>query len=107
VDNVASYRLAFPDLDVAIVEVVSDRNHVAALVRLRGTHQGLWKGIPATGLPVDYREAAFWSFRAGKIVSGQFVAESLTLRVQLGQIPRSVWTGEMLEVSSRPPEEVR
>jgi predicted ester cyclase len=106
-DNVASYRLAFPDLEVAIVETVSDRNHVAALLRLRGTHQGLWRGILATGLPVDYREAAFWSFSGGKIVSGQFVAESLTLRVQLGQIPRSVWTGDMLGKTSRDPEVVK
>lgn len=57
----------------------------------------MWTGIPASGRRTDYREAAFWTLRDGQIVEGQFVAESLTLRVQLGQIPAIVWNGAVLQ----------
>jgi len=64
------------------------------LLRLRGTHLGEWKGWPPTGRTVDYREAAFWTFEDGKLRAGQFVADTLSLRVQLGIIPATAWKVE-------------
>lgn len=95
-DNVIAYRTAFPDLVVTIDSVVADGGRVATLLRLQGTHRGPWKGIPGTGHAVDYREAAFWTMSEGRIIAGAFVAESLVLRVQLGQVPAAVWSGRRL-----------
>ncbi|CAN5758091.1 MAG: ester cyclase [Thermomicrobiales bacterium] len=90
-NNVRSFRQAFPDLRVDIDQIVEDATGVAALLQLRGTHLGEWKGWPATGKSLDFREAAFWTLADGKLFSGTFVADALRLRIQLGVIPDTVW----------------
>jgi predicted ester cyclase len=97
--NVDRYHTAFPDFRVSIVEHCAEGDRVATLMRLRGTQTGpwrSWKGIPATGRTVDFREAAFWRVQEGLIVSASFVADAIGVRIQLGQIPHSVWTGARL-----------
>jgi len=89
--NVQSFRLAFPDIHVHVDRLIEDESGAALLLRLRGTHLGEWKGWPPTGRRVDYREAAFWTVTGGKLVSGRFVADTLSLRVQLGIIPATLW----------------
>lgn len=89
--NVRTFREAFPDLHVDVDELVENETGIALLLRLRGTHLGEWKGWSPTGKSVDYREAAFWTVAAGKLVSGRFVADSLRLRVQLGVLPDTAW----------------
>ncbi len=89
--NVEMFRRAFPDFRVDIETIVEDATGVAALLRLQGTHLGDWKGWPASGNVVDYREAAFWTVANGKLRTGRFVADTLGLRVQLGIVPASAW----------------
>jgi len=96
-DNVIAYRTAFPDLVVTIDSVAADGGRVVTLLRLQGTHRDPWKGVPGIGHVVDYREAAFWTMSEGRIIAGAFVAESLALRVQLGQVPAAVWSGRRLQ----------
>jgi steroid delta-isomerase-like uncharacterized protein len=96
-ENVASFRTTFPDLTVTIQSMVSQDDRVAALMVLKGTHLGVWRGIPATGKQVEFREAGFWTISNGKILSGDFVAESLSMRIQLSQIPPSIWHDPPLE----------
>lgn len=91
--NVTTFRHAFPDLTIEIEEMVASRDLVAVRTRLRGTHLGTWKEIAATGRQVDYQEAAFWTIDVGTglIRRGSFIADGLTLRIQLGLLPASVW----------------
>lgn len=91
--NVTTFRHAFPDLTIEIEEIVASRDLVAVRTRLRGTHLGTWKEIAATGRQVDYQEAAFWTIDVGTglIRRGSFIADALTLRIQLGLLPASVW----------------
>lgn len=91
VNNVSRFRSAFPDLQVSIVTIVCEENQIAAMLRLQGTHLGDWRGFPASGERVDYREAAFWTVQNGLISRGEFIAESLTMRIQLGLLPTSSW----------------
>ncbi len=95
-ENVLAYHSAFQDLRISILHCVQAGTEVATLARMQGTHQAEWKGIPATGQSVDCKEAAFWRVADNKIIAASFVAESLTLRVQLGQIPADVWQGTLL-----------
>jgi steroid delta-isomerase-like uncharacterized protein len=99
-ENVLAFRRAFPDLRITIEIMVSDQSQVAALMQLRGKHRDTWRGIPATGRTVDCREAGFWKLQDGKIISGHFVAEALTLRIQLGQIPAKAWSGVLLRIDN-------
>lgn len=91
--NVAQFRLAFPNLTVTIEQIVAADETVAARLRMQGTHLGQWKGIAPTHRRVDYQEAAFWTVdpETGLIRSGHFVADALTLRVQLGLLPSTAW----------------
>jgi len=92
--NVASLRRSFPDLHFSVLTMLEQENQVAGLLRMTGTHRAEWRGIPATGKTIDCREAAFWRIDDGLIVSGAFIAEALTMRIQLGLLPPSVWHGQ-------------
>lgn len=89
--NVQSFRRGFPDLRIDIEQLVEDATGAALLVRLRGSHLGPWNGWEPTGRLVDYREAAFWTLADEKLVSGNFVADTLRIRIQLGIIPETMW----------------
>ncbi len=92
--NVRSFRLGFPDMRVDVDQLIEDTTGAALLLRIRGTHLGEWKGWPPTGKTVDYREAAFWTVTDGKLLSGRFVADTLSLRIQVGVIPATAWQAE-------------
>jgi steroid delta-isomerase-like uncharacterized protein len=96
IDNLLAYHTAFPDMQISVLRCLHQEDEIATLVRMQGTHKADWKGIPATGRSLDYKEAAFWRVTNGKITTATFVAESLALRVQLGQIPSAVWQGKLL-----------
>ncbi|GAC1394913.1 MAG: hypothetical protein NVSMB65_13340 [Chloroflexota bacterium] len=49
---VAAIRTAFPDGQYSIADQVAEGDRVATRVVGRGTHQGEFQGIPATGRPV-------------------------------------------------------
>ncbi|MGB3329563.1 MAG: ester cyclase [Thermomicrobiales bacterium] len=93
--NVGGFRTAFTDLSMTVERVVSNETQVAVLVRLDAVHTGLWKGFAATGRVVSYREAAFWEVdpERNMIVSGDFVADTLMARMQLGIVSADVWRG--------------
>jgi predicted ester cyclase len=96
IENMLAYHAAFPDLKFSLLHCLHDEEEIATLVRMQGTHLAEWKGIPASGRSVDCREAGFWRVTDGKIIAASFVAESLALRIQLGQIPPTVWQGKLL-----------
>ncbi len=90
-NNVRTLRRGFPDLIFDVDELIENTTGAALLLRLRGTHLGEWRGWAPTGRMVDFREAAFWTLRDGKLVSGKFVADTLGLRIQLGVLPSTAW----------------
>ncbi|MGC4104854.1 MAG: ester cyclase [Thermomicrobiales bacterium] len=94
-ENVAGMRAGFPDLAIAVERIISDGETVAVLVQVSGTHTGRWKGFAPTGRSVSYREAAFWVVdpARGLIVAGDFVADTLTARVQMGLASPDLWRG--------------
>ena len=47
------YRAAFPDLRMDAQDVLASGDKVTARVRMTGTHQGPFMGMPATGRRVD------------------------------------------------------
>src|ERR1700676_734660 len=53
-------RRAFPDLDAHVDDLVAAADKVAIRVRFRGTHQGEFQGIPATGRTVHYVSHEFY-----------------------------------------------
>ena len=51
-------RRAFPDLEAQVDDLVAAEDKVAIRVSFRGTHQGEFQGIPATGRTIACRPRA-------------------------------------------------
>ena len=63
-----SYFTAFPDLHNSIDELIAEGNTVFCRSTMTGTHDGEYKGIPATG-----RQIASESAEVFRIADGKFV----------------------------------
>jgi steroid delta-isomerase-like uncharacterized protein len=61
-------REGFPDLTIAVEDVVAEGDKVTARVTMRGTHQGEFQGVAATGKRVEVRALDMFRIEDGKIV---------------------------------------
>lgn len=66
---------AFPDLQVDVEILVEANDRVARQRTLRGTHQGDFKGFPATGRPIVWRDMVTSRFHNGLIVEDWVTAD--------------------------------
>jgi steroid delta-isomerase-like uncharacterized protein len=78
---------AFPDFHNTIEELIAEGDRVAARLTYRGTHRGPLFGIAPTGRAVQYSGVALFQVRAGKIVDGWVLGDTLGLMRQLGALP--------------------
>ena len=84
---IAMMRAAFPDLEWTIEEQVAEGEKVAVYFVWRGTHQGVFLGIPPTGKRVTVPCMLFDYFVAGQCKEGRFLMDSMSLMQQLGVVP--------------------
>jgi steroid delta-isomerase-like uncharacterized protein len=79
-------RRAFPDWHSQLEELVAEDDRVAERWIGRGTHQGDFQGIPATGRQVAVPGTVFYRIAAGRIVEfrGQF--DRMSMLEQLGAL---------------------
>jgi len=78
---------AYPDLHVAIEDLIAEEDKVVSRNVVTGTHQGEYMGIPPTGKSVTYNEIFIFRFRNGRIVETWGVVDVLSQLRQLGAIP--------------------
>jgi predicted ester cyclase len=85
---VVRLRQAFPDIQYTVEDMTAEADRVAVHVTLRGTHQGEFMGIAATGRRVTNSGAELAILADGQIVAAgwQFHDEIGMLR-QLGRLP--------------------
>jgi len=69
------YQRAFPDLQVQVEILVEGTDRVAWQRTLRGTHQGDFKGFPATGRPIVWRDTVTSRFREGLIAEDWLITD--------------------------------
>ena len=67
--------------------MVSEGNKVAARYTMRGTHDGNFMGVPATGRNIEVHSMAFYELSDGKFVKEQGLPDMLSLMMQIGAIP--------------------
>ena len=89
--NVTTLRVAFPDLECTIEQMLAEDDWVAVRLTMRGTHDGPLFGIAPTGRPVTMKEQVFWQVVDGQLRAIWAVGDALGLRVQLGAIPATAW----------------
>ncbi|HET6868730.1 MAG TPA: ester cyclase [Solirubrobacteraceae bacterium] len=66
-EGAAMIRAAFPDLHAEIEDIFASGDRVAVRLRIRGTHEGDYLGIPATGRTVSYVSHEFYRIENGLI----------------------------------------
>lgn len=80
---------AFPDFTPGDATFISEGSRVAADLVIRGTHQGAFAGIPATGRSVSWRAAGFYELDADGLVTKEtFIYDSASLLAQLDERSR-------------------
>lgn len=79
-------RAAFPDLKVAVEDMVADDDQVAIAYTITGTHQGNFLGIPATGKKIKARGVQIAKFKDGKIVERWGSSDELGMLKQIGSV---------------------
>jgi steroid delta-isomerase-like uncharacterized protein len=80
---------AYPDLHVAIEDLIAEEDKVVSRNVVTGTHRGEYLGIPPTGKSVMYEEIFIFRLRNGLIAETWGVVDVLSQMRQLGAIPAS------------------
>jgi steroid delta-isomerase-like uncharacterized protein len=83
----AMLQAAFPDGTFTTEDLIAEGDRVAARARFRGTHQGEWMGLPATGRTVDVGLVDIVQFRDGVGTAHWGVFDAMEMMQQLGAIP--------------------
>jgi steroid delta-isomerase-like uncharacterized protein len=78
---------AFPDLHVAVEDVIAEGDKVVLRATVTGTHQGEYMGLPPTAKSVTYNEIFIFRFAGGRIAEIWGVVDVFSQMQQLGAIP--------------------
>ena len=76
-------RAGFPDLHARIDDVVAAGDQVALRLTFRGTHQGEFLGLPATGRTIEYVSYEFYRITGGRFAEEWICSDTATLQAQL------------------------
>ena len=89
VDFIATCIDGFPDIHLNIEQLIVQDEHVAARLTVRGTHQGPFMGVPATGRAATVEVTDIYRLADGKIAEQWVMMNAMGLMQQLGVIPSS------------------
>lgn len=84
---VAMFRDAFPEGDATADDVIAEGDKVAVRWSGRGTHEGDFMGIPASGKHVSFSGTTIYRIADGKIAEEWTHADYLGLLTQIGAVP--------------------
>lgn len=87
-DNVAyflqTFRVAFPDMKVEVLDMIAEGDRVVARCRMTGTHQGEFMGLAATGRTIAVEFIDIIRFADGRVVEHWGLSDDAALLRQLG-----------------------
>lgn len=82
-----AYRDAFPDLSLRVEDQIAEGDRVVTRWSARGTHEGDFMGIPATGKEGATTGITIDRIEGGKVVETWTNWDTLGLLQQLGVVP--------------------
>jgi steroid delta-isomerase-like uncharacterized protein len=80
----ATFRGAFPDLEVVVEDVLAEGDKVAARCSVRGKHTGDHLGVAASNAPVEFTGISIVRIRNGQIVEGWNNFDFMKMNRQIG-----------------------
>jgi steroid delta-isomerase-like uncharacterized protein len=84
---VTMFRTAFPDLHVAVEDMIAEGEKVVSYYTMTGTHKGELMGIAPTGKKVKFQGIVIVRWVGGKEVEAKGVDDMLAMMQQLGAVP--------------------
>ena len=81
------FTTAFSDLQVDVLDVITDRDKVVARTTWRGVHDGNFLGVPATGKRIEIEAYIVERLEDGKTVEHWSLFDQMAMMQQLGLIP--------------------
>ncbi len=81
------FRAAFPDGTFVVADLFGEGDRVALRTTFRGTHQGEYAGVPATGKQIEFSAIDILRVDGGRMAEHWGLADDLGLLTQLGAIP--------------------
>jgi steroid delta-isomerase-like uncharacterized protein len=83
----AAGRSAFPDMKLTINDQVAEGDMVVNRLTISGTHQGDYRGMPATGKSFSIEAVDIFRFEGGKISERWGQGDTIGMMQQLGVAP--------------------
>ena len=80
-------REGFPDIQWTLEEMVAEGDNVAARFTMRGTHQGMFFGVPPTGKKITVQAMNIYRLSNGMFVEERGQPDMLGLLQQIGAVP--------------------
>ena len=80
-------RGGFPDVQWTLEDVVADGDKVAARFTMRGTHTGVFMGVPPSGRPFTATSLGIYRIADGQIVEEHGLPDMMGIMVQIGAVP--------------------
>jgi steroid delta-isomerase-like uncharacterized protein len=87
VEDVATYRTAFPDMHMTVEEHISQENRVVLRWSATGTHLGPLQGLPATGRTASVSGIYIHTVVDGRVTDTWAMFDEVGLLRQLGILP--------------------
>ena len=85
--DLAEWRTGFPDLTLAIEDLLATRDRVVSRFVLRGTHAGPFLGVPASGRAATVAGVAIDRINRGRLAESWVSLDGLGLLRRLGALP--------------------
>ena len=83
-DIISTLRLSFPDIQVEVDILFEGERRVAWQRIMRGTHEGTFKGFPASGVQMVWRDMVVSQFHNG-LIAEKWVVTDLAERLLLSR----------------------
>jgi steroid delta-isomerase-like uncharacterized protein len=86
-ERLRAFLAAFPDVAVAVDQLVAEGDAVVSRWTARATHEGEWLGVAATGASVEWTGVNVFRVACGRIAESWGKADHLGLLRQIGGAP--------------------
>ena len=83
----AALKTAFPDLEIVVEDQIAEEHSVATRKTFRGTHRGVFLGVPPTGKCIQFEVIDILRVRNQQITDHWVVVDRFGLLQQLGVLP--------------------
>lgn len=89
-ETVRAVRQGFPDIQWAVEDLIAEGDKVVIRWSWQGTHNGEFRGFPASQKQVTDAAIVIYQFRDGKIIRAWIQSDRLGLLQQIGAVPQDL-----------------